>query len=264
VLYINDSGNVLTVDKPLPLNDAQIHLTIHALSGGPSMIGDDVDRMDEGRLDLIKKSLPRPTEVARPVRLFDAVHPDHPKVFHRAIHKPWGRYDVVAVYNFSADLLKEQIDLHDLRLETTARYLLWEFWNGEYLGRVEGHFEAVVAPHSVRVYRLAPDYNVPTLLGTDMHLLMGELEIEDCAWDATTLTLSGRATRPTGERGNVYLHAPETLRVTNPQGLWIAKDARDRTLVIRAALEFPAGSADWCVRFAPLPQVLDMSKLNMA
>jgi hypothetical protein len=38
---------------------------------------------------------------------------------------------------------------------------------------------------------------------------------------------------------NGYIHAPETLRVANPQGLWIAKDARDKTLVIRAALEFP-------------------------
>jgi hypothetical protein len=137
VLYINDSGNVLSVDKPLPLSDAQIHVAIHALSGGPS------------------------------------------------------------------------------------------------------------------------------LLGTDMHILMGEVEIEDCAWDATTMTLSGSALRPAGEKGSVYVHAPETLRVANPQGLWIAKDARDKTLVIRAALEFPEGSADWCIRFAPLSQVLDMNKLDL-
>ena len=264
VLYINDSGNVLSVDKPLPLNDAQIHVTIHALSGGPSMIGDDVDRIDESRLELIKKSLPRPTEVARPVRLFDAVHPDYPKVFHRAIHKPWGRYDVVAVYNFGADLLKEKIDLTNLGLDPAARYLLWEFWNGEYVGRVEGAFEAVVAPRSARVYRLAQDRGVPTLLGTDMHLLMGEMEIEECAWDEATMTLHGRAIRPAGETGNVYLHVPETLRVINPQGLWIAKDARDKTLVIRVALAFPEGSAEWRVRFCPLPHVLDMNKLNMA
>jgi len=264
VLYINDSGNVLSVDKPIPLSDAQIHVTIHAFSGGPSMIGDDVDRMDEGRLDLIKKSLPRPQEVGRPVRLFDMVHPDYPHVFHRTIRKRWGRFDVVAVYNLSTDLLRERVDLRDLNLDPAARYLLWEFWNGEYLGRAVGEFEAVVAPRSVRVYRLTPDRGIPTLLGTDMHILMGDVEIEDCEWDATTLTLSGRALRPAGEEGNVYIHAPETLRVLNPQGLWIAKDARDKTLIIRVALEFPEGSADWCVRFAPLSTILDMGKLNLA
>ncbi len=55
-LYQNNAGNVLTVDQPLPLRDARIHATIHALSGASSMLGDDIDRMSEERLTLIKKT----------------------------------------------------------------------------------------------------------------------------------------------------------------------------------------------------------------
>ena len=42
---------------------------------------------------------------------------------------------------------------------------------------------------------------------------------------------------------------PETLRVASPQGLWIPKGARDKTLVICAALEFPQGSTAWSILF---------------
>jgi hypothetical protein len=261
-LYLNDSGNVLTVDKPLPLSDAQIHATIHALSGGPTMLGDDLDRMDEERLALIKKTLPRPKEVAFPVDLFDAVHPAHPHVFQRKIHKPWGDFDVVAVYNFGDDLLRERIALADLRLDPAARYLVWEFWNSAYLGRAQRELVAIVPPRSVRVYRLVADRGVPTLLGTDMHLTMGEMEIEDCRWDAATLTLSGQALRPAGERGNVFIHAPETMRVATPRGVWIAKDARDNTLILRVALEFNGSPAGWRIAFAPLAQAVDVTKLH--
>ncbi len=264
-LYINDSGNVLTVDKPLPVSDAQVHATIHAMSGGPSMIGDDIDRMDAERLDLIKKTLPRPRDVARPVNLFASAHPECPRVFHRRIDKGWGRFDVVAVYNFSADLLREKVDLRDLDLDPGKSYLAWEFWNGEYLGKSTGAFEAVVPPKCVRVFRLVEHTGRPVVLGTDMHLLMGEMEILSSRWDAPSRTLHVKALRPAGEVGSVYVHAPETVRVTTPKGLWIAKDARDSGLLVRARLEFGTeGEAGFSVSFAPLSTVLDMSKLDLA
>jgi len=251
-LYINDSGNVLTVDKPLALNVAQIHATVHAMSGGPSMIGDDVDRMDEERLELIKKTLPRSKEVAFPVDLFDSPSPDYAKVFHRKIEKPWGQFDVVAVYNFGDELLREPVELSKLDLDGSGSYLVWEFWNSEFVGQVSDELEAAVPPQSVRVYRLVADTGAPVLLGTDMHLMMGEMEIDRCAWDPDGKTLSGRALRPSGERGNVFLRAPKGLKVTNPLGHWIAKDARDESLIIRCSLCFEDGAATWSVGFEEL------------
>lgn len=261
-LYLNDSGNVLTVDKPLPLTDAQVHATIHAFSGGPSMIGDDIDRMEDERLALIKKTLPRPRDVAFPVGLFRRAHPELPRVFHRRVEKPWGRYDVVAVYNFGADLMRENVAMADLGLDPRKGFHAFEFWNCEYLGRFAGTLPAVVPPHSVRVYRLTPDTGSPALMGTDMHLLMGEVELLEYAWDPATMTLSGRAIRPVGETGNLFINAPEGLRVKNPEGLWIAKDARDRTLIIRVALRFGGGPDDGRFRvvFAPVASPQELLK----
>ncbi len=251
-LYINDSGNVLSVDKPIPLENARTHATIHALSGGPSMIGDDVDRMDPQRLELIKMTLPRPHDVAFPVDLLDCPLPDYPKVFHRHVSLPWGAYDVVAVYNLGAEGLTQHISLDQLGLDAEQDHLVWEFWDGRYLGRIQEGFDAWVPPGGVRVYRVAADPGRPILLGTDMHILMGEVEMAECDWCEETRTLSGRASRPSGECGNLFLHAPSTVALANPQGHWIAKDGGDESLIIRVALDFPKGVADWAVSFKEL------------
>ncbi len=250
VLYLNDSGNVLAVDKPIPLNEARIHAAVHALSGGPTMLGDDIDRLDEERLRLIKVTLPRPREVAFPADLFDAAFPDPPRVFLRSVRTAWGEFSVVALYNLGSAPLPMAVPLASLRLRDDADYLVWEFWNADYVGRVRGALEAVVPPLSVLVFRLVEDRHVPVLLGTDMHLLMGEMEVTQCAWDPGRKQFSGRAVRPAGETGSVFLHVPESLRLADPRGFSIARSARDDTLVVRIALEFGKGWADWCVALA--------------
>lgn len=249
-LYLNDAGNVLAVDKPLPLSDARVHATIHALCGGPTMLGDDIDRIDDDRLALIKKTLPRPAAVAFPVDLFESPWPGHPKLFHRRVDAPWGRFDVLAVYNFSPDPLRLPVALERLGLDGAADYLVWDFWDERFVGRIAGTLAAEAAPGGVTVYRLLRDAGRPALLGTDMHLLMGEMEIPDCRWDAAARALAGRAVRPRGERGNLFLYVPPELRVAHPRGYWIAKDGRDGSLVVRVALDFVDGGAEWRVEFA--------------
>ena len=262
-LYLNDSGNVLTVDKPLAFNEARIHATIHAMSGGPTMLGDDIDRIDEERLATIKKTLPRSRDVAFPVDLFDAPAPDYPKVFHRKIEKPWGRFDVVAVYNFGDDLLRQDVDLTRLGLRADADYLVWEFWDSRFEGRARGTLSAVVPPIAVRVYRLTEDVGRPVVVGTDMHVIMGEVEIERCDWDESSRTLSGTAVRPTGERGNVFVRAPAGLRVVDPAGYWIAKEPEENSLVIRAALDFAEGRAGWSLTFDEIGPVLGVGQVDL-
>jgi hypothetical protein len=249
-LYLNDSGNVLSVDKPIPLPDARVHATIHGLSGGPSILGDDIDRIDEDRLALIKKTLPRPRNVAFPLDLFDSPCPDHPKLFHRRIEKPWGRFDVLAVYNLSPDRLRQAVPLERLGLDPDSEYLVWEFWDERYVGRVKGQLGTDVPPGAVKVYRLVADPQRPVLLGTDMHLLMGEMEVAACEWDPAGRILGGRAVRPAGSTGNLFIHVPAALRVADSRGFWVAKDGRDDSLIVRCAVAFPEGTADWRVPFA--------------
>jgi alpha-galactosidase len=251
-LYLNDSGNVLTLDKPMPLCEAYLVATIFGLGGGPVMLGDDIDRISEERLALIKKVFPRTPEVAKPVDLFDSPAPDYPKLFHRRVAAAWGEWDIVGVLNYGSEPLVLPVALSRLGLGPAGRCRLWEFWDEQYRGTVTGEFRATVPPHSARLYRLAAARAHPWVLSTDMHVMQGETELREVRWDEETMTLSGRATRPAGETGNLFVHAPPGLRVENPRGHWIAKDAAEGSLIIRCRLDFGEAPAEWSLRFAPI------------
>ena len=68
-----------------------------------------------------------------PVDLFDCPLPDYPKVFHRHVSRPWGEYEVVAVYNLGAESLKQRVAFERLGLAEGSDYLVWEFWDGRYV-----------------------------------------------------------------------------------------------------------------------------------
>jgi hypothetical protein len=129
---------------------------------------------------------------------------------------------------------------------------VWDFWNERYEGVKLGAFEAWVAPNSAKVLRLSRRREHPWIISTDMHVRQGQAEIEDCRWDPEAMALTLRAMRPAGEKGNVFVHVPVGLCVANPEGLWIAKDANDNTLIVRVALEFAGGPVERTIRFVRL------------
>lgn len=237
-LFLADSGNVLTIDKPVPLADAEISATIFGLNGGPLMLGDDIDRMDPSRLAIVKQLFPRLPEAGRPVDLFEAPDPDYPKVFQLAVKREWDEWRLIAVFNYQNQVLERKLDFGRLGLDPAVEHRVWEFWGTRSLGPYKGGFTAVVPPQSVKLYRISRRRDHPWLLSTDLHLRQGQAEIEDCRWDGAAKELTIRVQRPKGERGNVYVTVPPGLALAEAEGLWLAKDGRDGSLVVRVSLEF--------------------------
>lgn len=251
--FLADTGNVLTLDKPCPLSEAQIAATIFGINGGPMMLGDNIERMGEDRLAMVKKCLPRLPEAARSIDLFECPEPDHPKVFHLPVQTAWDHWDLVALFNYSDAPREYTLDLKRLGLNAEADYVVWDFWNERFDGTCRGTLKLLAAPQSVKLVRLSLRRPHPWLMSTDMHVRQGQAEIEDCQWDAAAMTLKFRARRPAGERSSVFVLAPRGLEVTNPGGLSLAKDGRsgNGSLIIRAALDFSGGPEERTIRFAP-------------
>ncbi len=241
-LFLADSGNVLTVDKPLPLADAEIASTIFGMNGGPLMLGDDIDRIDPSRLEMIRQVFPRLPEAGRPLDLFEAPDPEYPKTFHLHVAREWGEWDLVAVFNYGKESLQPVIDFLRLGLPENADCTVWDYWAGKYMGVHTGHFQGSVPPQSVKLWRIAGRQRHPWLLSTDMHIRQGQAEIESCLWNESEKTLTIRAQRPAGLQGNVYLTVPKEMSLKDPAGLWLAKDANDHTLVVRCPFEFRDGN----------------------
>lgn len=241
-LYLADSGNVLTIDKPIAVSDAQITTTIFGINGSPLMLGDDISRMSDERLAMIKQVFPRLPECATPLDLFEKPEPAWPETFHLKVKRDWDQWDLVAVFNYRSTALDQDIAFERLGLDPAASYVAWDFWNERYLGVHKSSIRFTVPAQSVRLLRIARERAHPWVASTDMHVRQGQAEIVDSRWNATTNELTIEATRPAGYRGNVFVRAPKGLAVKNPKGLWIAKDANDSSLIIRCDFDFASAT----------------------
>ncbi|MBN1396338.1 MAG: hypothetical protein JW959_15040 [Pirellulales bacterium] len=250
--FFADSGNVLTVDKPCPLAEAQISATVFGINGSPMMLGDDIDRMADERLAMVKKCLPRLPEAARSLDLFECPEPDYPKLFHLPVEAAWDRWNLVALFNYDSSPRTEEVDLKRLGLDPDGEYAVWDFWNERFDETCRGKVRLTAGPQSVKLVRLSRRRPHPWLVSTDMHVRQGQAEIEDCRWDSESMTLHFRARRPAGERGNVFLLVPPGWEAAEPRSLWLAKDGRrgSQTLIVRCALDFSDGAEERSIRFA--------------
>lgn len=252
-LFLSDSGNVLTIDKPVSLTEAQISATIFSINGGPLMLGDDISRMTEERLQMVKQLFPRLPECARAIDLFDAPEPDYPKVFHLPVKTDWDEWHLIAVFNYQNSALRQEIRFDRLGIPVVQRQTIWDFWNESYLGLHSGSVQVDVLPRSVRLLRIARHRETPWLLSTDMHARQGQAEIENVHWKAETMTLDIRASRPSGYSGNAYVRVPNGYALKDPAGLWLAKDPNENCLIVRCGFEFKNTAIEKSLSVVPVP-----------
>jgi hypothetical protein len=71
-----------------------------------------------------------------------------------------------------------------LGLDPSQQYLLFDFWNQKFLGKMRGEFAADLPPHACQVISLRPAMDHPQLVGTDRHITMGAVELKDEEWDS--------------------------------------------------------------------------------
>lgn len=250
-LYINDL-NLLTIDKPIPLEQARIVTTIFGLSGSPLMLGDDYHSINEERLKMVKLCLPRTQGWPIPVDLFDHVYPnDYSRFLKLPVKTGWGEYELVAVFNHDDTSYNAKLDFNTLGLHSNKSYRVYEFWNEEYFGTYREGFDYIIPPNSCRLFRIAEVREHPWLLSTDMHIQQGAVEVEELNWDEKRRCLSGRVTRPVGEVGNLYFIMPRKMRVLNSEGLWLMKELNDMNVIIRKEITFTKEHESFEIFFEP-------------
>ncbi|MCL2813200.1 MAG: hypothetical protein FWD23_01225 [Oscillospiraceae bacterium] len=238
-LYQNDL-NVLSIDKPYPVEYARFAATMFGLFGGsPVMLGDNIADMDEERLRYIKMCLPRTKHSAKPADLFERVQPgDYSRVIKLSIDTSWDSYLLAGAFNSDETFCDLTLDFKKLGLDAGEQYVVYEFWNEEYCGVFKNSFPCRLPPESCKLYRIAKKRDHPWLLSTDMHIQQGYCEVAELQWDEGKLCLCGSVTRPAGERGGVYILMPRNYKLINQKGAHLLKELLDYSVVMYLPVQF--------------------------
>ena len=244
-------SNMLTVDKPIPRNEAEISASLFGISGGPLMLGDDIDNISEERLAIIKKCLPRANSAPFPASLFTKLDSnDHSHIFVVKVQKEWGEWYIVAVFNLNDKSKEFELEADNLKMGKGRQYRMFDFWQESYCGTFKDYQKIEVPSNTAKVFRLEECREHPWILGSDMHVRQGETEFLDITWNEGNLTLSGKVTRPAGETGNLYIAAPWNWKPRNfNKNLWVAKSGIDDSLIIRREIKFNLDIESWKIEF---------------
>lgn len=245
--YHCDSFNVVTVDKPVPVSEAQITISLASLFESPMMIGDPVFSLSEDRLRMLKKALPQNNveETAIPLDLFSTEIGECPNIYYLPIERHWGKYGILGLLNVSDKTKSYSVDMKKLEFECDC--VLYDFWNERYLGIKNGIQNFDVPPYSIRIIRITPYEGRPQLIGTDMHVLQGAVEIVHTDFEDDTLTIG--CTRPMGESGVVTILSPASYIPKKYDGLHVSKVNDTDLCVITKEVKFDIPTASVVIPF---------------
>ncbi|HAT10462.1 MAG TPA: hypothetical protein DCS97_07690, partial [Planctomycetes bacterium] len=192
------------------LESARMRAAVVALSGGTVMLDDPVDTLWQPGWDLFKQLVPPSDQAARPLDLFTAGDDTAPGRWGLTLDRTWGRRGVVGLFAFApATGARQTLDVREVLPGCDpAAVVAVELWSGVVLPLVDGRHSADLAPLSSRIVHLVELADRPRLLGTDLHILGGAVELRDEAWRADTRTLTLVLERPAGVTGQVWIATP--------------------------------------------------------
>ncbi len=196
-LMVRDTQTSLTADEVL----AQV--TLAGLSGGLTLVSDDLEALPPERRELIAALLPPLTEGVDVPDLFEAAMPE--TVVAPVAH-PWDRWRLVGLFNWG-DAPVERTLPDSLGLNRQQAYHIVDFWERRYL-RLDGSSFAPVlhlAPHGVALLGIRAVREAPQLVATTFHISQGaEVSAWEAGMDAVSLTITlGRSAH-----GEVWLALP--------------------------------------------------------
>ncbi|MBO4304058.1 MAG: hypothetical protein J6A21_05685 [Lentisphaeria bacterium] len=252
--FFQCNSNMMTVDKPIPVNEAQIAATLFGMSPGPVFFGDDMERMSPERLALLKKVLPRCPGMPLPADLFAKtdVRTDFVRTFILPVRREWGTWYICAVFNLNDSFRKLDLKGTLLRLEKNKSYRMYDFWMESYMGIFRNEKSIEIPANSCRVFRFEEVREHPWILSTDFHVRQGDAELQEVVWDEKKLRLSGKCKRASGEEGNIFLISPDSFMEKNHnRGLMVSKTAIDGSLIIKKHILFRKETESWSIDFLP-------------
>lgn len=212
-LLYADPDNVVIRSKYNTFDQAVSRVSLVSMLGLPFTLGDNLPELDEDRLNLIRHAIP--VLDIYPMDIRENLGDGRQLIVNLAIATPAEDWNVVDVLNLMESENRVHISLEkDLHLEASngERYLLFDFWNREYLGETGEGFDLTLPACASRVIAVRRKTGIPQILSTTRHISQGALELSEVNWNPERRVLSGVADVVAGDDYAIYVYAPDGLR----------------------------------------------------
>jgi hypothetical protein len=247
-VYKYDRGRIV------PYDEAKVRATFHAIAGSTTYPSEAFDApYPADRIELLKRVAPPTADTAYPVDLFVR---KPAQVWNMSVRRPFGEWNVVAVFNFGPVSQEFTAVLNaekDLRLDPAKSYLAYEFWTKKFLGTFRGAFRSrPIRQRDCDVYCVVEEKDRPILLSTSRHVRQMAFDVKSVVWDEDAKQLRGVSRAVSDDPYQLRIYVPEGYRFDSlnlPHDLK-ATTATDGRLLIVEYTTSTDNEVSWRVSFS--------------
>ena len=276
-VFWND-GDGFHVYKSQPIDEsagrfnygqAKVDANFHAFAGSTLFLEEAFnEEYPADRIELLKRISPPTPDVSYPVDLFVR---KPAQVWNMPIERPFGKWNVLAVFNYTAKTPREgftyttlatrdgaakfsaELDAaRDLRLDPNKEYIVYEFWSKKLVGAFKGVFVTrPVVPYDCDIYSIVEKRDRPVLISTSRHIRQMAFDIKDLAWDGRQRSLRGVSRAVAGDPYQLRIYVPDgfTAQRVEVSGGLTAKMASDGPLLTVDYTASTGNDVEWKVFF---------------
>lgn len=249
IVFWMDPDTLLVGDYH-PLEEARVTAVVVSLPGQMMFAGDKLAELKPERMKMLQQALP--VCDIHPMNLYPIF--EYTPVWDLKVARPFGNWDVVALFNWTEKEAEIGFDFEELGLAKDKFYAIHEFFTDEFqdIYQGEGSFSMTIPPHAVRLLAVHEEQPHPQFITTDRHFTQGAIDLEDLAWDDANCTLSGKVQLVGGFASTMTFLVPDNYELTGSSAegtaLTLKKNA-DGLLKISLAAESNC-TADFCLSFS--------------
>ncbi|MFC1461948.1 alpha-galactosidase, partial [Verrucomicrobiota bacterium] len=205
--WINDADYLVVRDdrSELTLAEARTWASVLGLYGGSVILGDNMPSMKKERLEIISKIFPLYAGAARPV---DFMKEAIPGVLLRHVKTHFEEWKIVCLLNHGEQTAERKVDFREIGLDSHEKCHVHAFWQQKYHGLTSEEIAVILEPHACEILAIRKERDIPQVVGTDMHITQGALELENAQWNSNgilDLSLNAMGSRD----GRVLIHIPK-------------------------------------------------------
>lgn len=201
-----DPDNLVVREEFNTYDQAVSRASLFSLLGTPITIGDDLRELSDERIEVIRRAIP-PVNT-HPMILDSRERTGEVLVTGCFVRTRCDEYQTADIFNLTERSVSYQFDFSELDLDSEAEYLVYDFWNKAFLGKIRHGIRLDLRPCESRVLLIRKRLGRPQLVATSRHITQGAYDIKAFSWDDEKKTLSGCSHVVPGEAYTVIAYDP--------------------------------------------------------